>query len=97
MARWWLAGVGFWMGCSGGDVVEAPQRPGFVDVAAAAGVALRTVSGSPEKEHIVECNTGGTALFDYDGDGDIDIFIVNGSRLGGYDPASAPRSELYRN
>jgi hypothetical protein len=97
MARWWLAWVVFWMGCSGGDVVEAPQRPAFVDVAATAGVTLRTVSGSPEKEHIVECNTGGTALFDYDGDGDIDIFIVNGSRLGGYDPASAPRSELYRN
>ena len=66
-------------------------------MAARSGVQLRTVSGSPEKEHIVECNTGGTALFDYDADGDLDIFIVNGSRIGGYEPERAPRAGLYRN
>ena len=72
-------------------------RPRFVDVAAEVGIDLRTVSGTPEKEHIVECNTGGTALFDYDLDGDLDIFIVNGSRIGGYHPGTEPRAELYRN
>ena len=66
-------------------------------MAVRSGVQLRTVSGSPEKEHIVECNTGGTALFDYDADGDLDIFIVNGSRIGGYEPERAPRAGLYRN
>lgn len=73
------------------------MRPSFTDMAVRSGVQLRTVSGSPEKEHIVECNTGGTALFDYDADGDLDIFIVNGSRIGGYEPERAPRAGLYRN
>ena len=85
-------------GCS--DIQEkspAPQRPQFVDVGTVAGLTVRTVSGTPEKEHIVECNTGGTALFDYDADGDIDIFIVNGSRVGGFELGKEPRAALYRN
>ena len=79
--RFVLAVIWALIGCEG----EEP-RPLFVDVAAEAGVQLRTVSGTPQKEHIVECNTGGTALFDYDLDGDVDIFIVNGSRITGYAP-----------
>ncbi len=75
-------------------VVRGPQ---FYDVAAEAGVTQKTVSGTPEKRHIVECNTGGTALLDYDSDGDLDIFLVNGSRLEGFAPGAEPRSGLYRN
>ena len=85
-AIWALAGCG-----------SEEARPLFVDVATEAGVQLRTVSGTPQKEHIVECNTGGTALLDYDLDGDVDIFIVNGARLAGYAPGREPRAELYRN
>ena len=76
---WALAGCG-----------SEEARTLFVDVAAEAGVRLRTVSGTPQKEHIVECNTGGTALLDYDLDGDVDIFIVNGTRLAGYAPGREP-------
>ena len=65
-----LAVIGALVGCGSEEA-----RPRFVDVAAHAGVDLRTVSGTPQKNHIVECNTGGTALFDYDRDGDVDIFI----------------------
>ncbi len=87
-----LVAIGALAGCGG----EAAQ-PSFVDVATEAGVQLRTVSGTPQKEHIIECNTGGTALLDYDLDGDVDIFIVNGSRITGYAPGREPRAELYRN
>ena len=90
--RWVLAVVWTLVGCA-----SEKARPLFVDVAAESGVDLRTVSGTPQKEHIVECNTGGTALFDYDLDGDVDIFIVNGARLAGYAPGREPRAELYRN
>lgn len=90
--RWVLAVIWTLVGCA-----SEKARPRFVDVAAEAGVDLRTVSGTPQKEHIVECNTGGTALFDYDLDGDVDIFIVNGARLAGYAPGREPRAELYRN
>ena len=54
-------------------------------------------SGSPEKNHIVECNTGGLAFLDYDIDGDMDLFIVNGSSLDGYPEGTAPKSALFRN
>ena len=76
---------------------EAQTHPQFVDVARQAGVDLPTLSGSPEKDHIVESSTGGLAAFDYDNDGDVDLFVVNGSRLDGFPAAEEPRAALYRN
>ena len=62
-----------------------------------AGVGVRIVSGTAEKDHILGANTGGCALLDYDNDGDLDIFFVNGwqrpSRLEG----SGPQAALLRN
>ena len=81
---------------TGADSREG-ERPAFVDVAAASGVDLLTVSGTPAKEYIVESTTGGTAAFDYDNDGDVDIYIVNGSRLGGFRKGEEPRATLFRN
>ena len=71
--------------------------PPFVDVAGEAGLTTPIVSGSPEKKLIVESTTGGVALFDQDGDGDLEIFFTNGSRLGGVPEGAAPRAALYRN
>ena len=62
----------------------AQQTPTFVDVAEESGVDLLTLSGTPYKAYIVESTTGGTSVFDYDNDGDVDIYIVNGSRLAGF-------------
>ncbi len=42
-------------------------------------------------------NGGGVALFDYDGDGDLDIFLVNGSTFDWPVGEDAPRDRLYRN
>ncbi len=75
----------------------AQQTPTFVDVAEESGVDLLTLSGTPYKAYIVESTTGGTSVFDYDNDGDVDIYIVNGSRLAGFAEAAAPRATLYRN
>ena len=83
--------------CRVGVSADEQARPQFVDVAREAGVVLLTLAGTPEKLHIVDSSTGGTAVFDYDNDGDVDIFIVNGSRLGGFPPGEEPRATLYRN
>ncbi len=55
--------------------------PVFTDVAAEAGVRFTQVSGSPEKNYIFEAKGGGVAVLDYDGDGLLDIYFVNGSTL----------------
>jgi len=55
--------------------------PVFIDIAAEAGVHFTQVSGSPEKNYIFEAKGGGVAVLDYDGDGLLDIYFVNGSTL----------------
>jgi hypothetical protein len=80
-------------------VAEAPLPAAFTDVTAAAGLlSARNVSGSPDdKQYLLEEMGGGAAFFDYDHDGWLDIFLVNGSHL---DPAvrdRRPRSYLFHN
>ena len=92
--------INFGFGC--GKPLEkynsGKNTPEFIDVSDQAGITLhKVVSGSPEKNHIVECNTGGLAFLDYDVDGDMDLFIVNGSSLDGYPEGTAPKSALFRN
>jgi enediyne biosynthesis protein E4 len=55
-------------------------------------------SGTPEKNYIFEAPSGGVALFDYDGDGLLDIYIVNGSTIAALQgKEKPPRAALYRN
>ena len=84
----------------GGSILEsAPDLPTFVDVTEAAGLSRAlNVSGSPDdKQFLLEEMGCGVALFDYDNDGWLDIFLVNGSS---FDPAvrdRRPTSYLFRN
>ena len=71
----------------------------FSDVAVAAGLDMLFTSGNPEKKKlVVEANGSGVAFLDFDNDGRLDIFLVNGSRLEPPAPA-APKAtnHLYRN
>ena len=69
----------------------------FADVTAESGLAgFRHVSGSAEKNYIIEVTGSGVALLDFDGDGLLDIYLVNGSTLEPR-PGGPPRAALFRN
>jgi hypothetical protein len=93
-------------GCGGegerrAKTVPVEPRPDapfyFVDIAQAAGLRTITWCGRPEKPHLLESGGTGVALFDYDGDGDLDLYLVNGWRLQGREVVERGRDALYRN
>jgi len=74
-----------------------PPVADFVDIAQLAGLHTDlTIGGAQQKRYILETTGGGVAVFDYDNDGWLDIFLVNGSTL---DPQKTPvpTNALYRN
>src|SRR5947208_4296068 len=60
----------------------------FTDIAAEAGLAgaVNVFGEATRKRYILEETGCGVALFDYDNDGWLDIFMVNGTRLEGISP-----------
>ncbi|MCB1054202.1 MAG: CRTAC1 family protein [Acidobacteria bacterium] len=75
-----------------------PTAVRFTDVAAAEGVGFRHFNGARGDKLLPESMGGGVAFLDYDGDGDQDLFFVNGTAWP-QDPPVSPRptSALYRN
>ncbi|MBM3740370.1 MAG: CRTAC1 family protein [Acidobacteria bacterium] len=57
----------------------------------------RTYFGSPRKDHILEWGGAGVALIDYDGDGLLDIFVVNGAEIAPGGKIIPHRHLLYKN
>ena len=69
----------------------------FTDVTNKTGITFRHTIGASGKYHIVETVGAGLALFDYDLDGLIDLYFLNGSHHDANPAGPAPRNVLYRN
>ncbi len=85
--------------------VPAAPIPIFVDVTEEAGIYFKHTNGKTEHKHIIETMGSGAVFFDYDNDGDAELYFVNSgsipedkqhARLQSA-PPSSPGNVLYRN
>ncbi|MFN3648486.1 MAG: CRTAC1 family protein [Armatimonadota bacterium] len=73
-----------------------PASIRFERITAAAGLQFRHEDGGTGQKYFVEVMGPGCALFDYDGDGWLDAYLVNGGVLPGF-KGGRPKNRLYRN
>ncbi len=70
----------------------------FLNVARESGLNAKTSYGGEHKnKYLLETTGCGVAFYDYDNDGWLDIFLVNGTRLEGFPAGSEPTSHLFKN
>jgi enediyne biosynthesis protein E4 len=71
--------------------------PQFVDIARQAGIVFQHTNGASPDKHLVETMGSGGLFFDYDGDGWIDAFLVDGGSFADQATARRARHRLYHN
>ena len=69
-------------------------REGFSDVSLEAGIDFKYNFGDTTYQNILESSGSGVTVFDYDGDGDQDIYLLNGTYLEGI---SEPSGKIFQN
>jgi hypothetical protein len=63
------------------SATSTPAPAKFTEVTAALGVNFEYLASHTSKKYLIETMGSGVALFDYDNDGRLDIFAVNGAPL----------------
>ena len=74
-----------------------PPKEIFTDVTQQAGITWRQFNGESADCHLIETMGGGVAFLDFDGDGLLDIFLVNGGETPHGKSAAPVKNALYRN
>jgi hypothetical protein len=78
--------------------VASPLGVSFVDIGRHAGLNVKTIFGGVAKnKYLLETTGCGVAFYDYDNDGWLDIFLVNGWRIEGFPKGDEPICHLFRN
>src|SRR5437899_12090512 len=95
IGRWAVVTLAMWAVVVGARV-PAASDPLFVQSAAATGLVFTHVNGATGKYYLPEMMGAGVALFDFDNDGDLDVFLVQSGAIdaGGSAPAAC---RLFRN
>ena len=92
--------LAFLAGPEGGTGQELPR---LVDVTAEAGIVFVHNVGDDDMDNIIESNAAGCAFLDYDGDGNLDVYLLNGAYLEGFSGVRGRQNRnrlanaLYRN
>lgn len=92
-----IAGLFLLWQFSRGLLFAAEPKIIFRVVTSQTGISFCHTDGSTGRRHIVETVASGLATFDYDGDGLIDVYFLNGAPLDEPHPSVPPRNALYRN
>jgi len=87
--------AGMWLGPV--SMACRAERIVLTDVTNQTGITFVHTDGSFGKRYMMENVTAGIALFDYDRDGDIDIYFLNGGIMKGNPSKEKPTNALYRN
>ncbi|MGO8772647.1 MAG: CRTAC1 family protein [Terracidiphilus sp.] len=65
----------------GGSEVPGPSRIRFEEIAARSGLNFVTKNCATPNKNQIETMVAGVALLDYDGDGYLDVYLVNGAEI----------------
>jgi len=77
---------------------SAGELPVFVNIVEKAGIRFIHINGAKTvKKYIFEAKGGGVGLFDYDNDGWLDMWLVQGSTVERFRRGDNPHGALYRN
>lgn len=79
------------------NVIAVGEQIQFIDATAEAGIQFLHRNGAKGDYHLPEQLGAGGAFFDYDNDGDLDLYLVNSGDLPDEGHESTVTSALYRN
>ena len=69
----------------------------FTDITTDLGIEFHHANGESGQKYFIEPIGSGVALFDFDDDNDLDLYLANGSNLPGRTSLTLPTNHLYRN